>query len=273
MASVTKTLSAALVTTALLATPAFAQHRERGQGQSEGRANGRSEGRTNRQSEGQAVERAQPRAQAPRAEAPRAEAPRAVAPRVEPRRDVAPRVDGRRDIAPRVDGRRDVAPRASFGQAVPRREVIVPRTYGYAPRYSPRYAPHYSGRYYAPFWTGRTYYRPYAFRPRFSIGLNIFAGYPVAYTYPYPYAYSVGRPPASYYGGVVLEIEPIGAAVYVDGAYAGVVADFDGSRQPLTLAGGTHRIEIVEQGLAPLVFDVVVQPGQVIPYRGDLRPY
>jgi len=270
MANLSKTLPAALITAALLATPALAQQRERrsGEGRSEGRANGRSEGRTNRQSEGQAVERAQPRA-----EAPRAEAPRAVAPRVEPRRDVAPRVDSRRDVAPRVDGRRDVAPRASFGQAVPRREVIVPRTYGYSPRYAPRYSPRYSGRYYAPFWTGRTYYRPYAFRPRFSIGLNIFAGYPVAYTYPYPYAYSVGRPPASYYGGVVLEIEPIDAAVYVDGAYAGIVADFDGSRQPLTLPGGTHRIEIVEQGLAPLVFDVMVQPGRVIPYRGDLRPY
>jgi hypothetical protein len=268
MASVTKTLSAALVTTALLATPAFAQQRERDQGQSERRANGRSEGRTNRQSEGQAVERAQPRAQAPRAEAPRAEAPRAVAPRV-----VAPGVAARRDAAVRVDGRRDVAPRASIGQAVPRSQVIAPRAYGYAPRYYPSYGPRYSARYYTPFWQVRTYYRPYAFRPRFSIGFNIFAGYPVAYTYPYPYAYSVGRPPASYYGGVVLEIEPIGAAVYVDGAYAGVVADFDGSRQPLTLAGGTHRIEVVEQGLAPLVFDVVVQPGQVIPYRGDLRPY
>jgi hypothetical protein len=263
MSARSKTVSAALITAALLATPAFAQQRERGQGQSEGRANGRSEGRTNRQSEGQAVERAQPRAQRPRAEAPRA---------------VAPRVEPRGDVAPRVDGRRDPAPRASYGQAVPRREVIVPRTYGYSsrgysPRYYPSYSPRYSGHYYAPFWQVRTYYRPYVFRPRFSIGFNIFAGYPVAYTYPYPYAYSVGRPPASYYGGVVLEIEPIGAAVYVDGAYAGVVADFDGSRQPLTLTGGTHRIEIVEQGLAPLVFDVVVQPGQVIPYRGDLRPY
>ena len=258
MASRSKTLPAALIIAALFATPAFAQQRERGEGRSEGRANGRSEGRTNRQAEGQAVERAQPRAQAPRAEAPRA---------------VAPRVEARRDVAPRVEGRRDVAPRASIGQAVPRSQVIAPRAYGYSPRYSPSYSPRYSARYYVPFWQGRTYYRPYAFRPRFSIGFNIFAGYPVAYTYPYPYAYSVGRPPASYYGGVVLEIEPIGAAVYVDGAYAGVVADFDGSRQPLTLTGGTHRIEIVEQGLAPLVFDVVVQPGQVIPYRGDLRPY
>jgi hypothetical protein len=251
------TIPAALVAAALFATPAFAQERERG--------GNRGEGRTNRQSEGRAVERAQPRAQAPRAEVSR----------VEPRREVAPRAEIRRDVAPRVDGRRDVAPRIESGRAyaVPRREVIVPRSYSYSPRYYPRYAPRYSGRYYAPFWTVGTYYRPYVFRPRFSIGINIFAGYPVAYTYPYPYAYAVGRPPALYYGGVVLEIEPINAAVYVDGAYAGIVADFDGSRQPLTLTGGTHRIEIVEQGLAPLVFDVVVQPGQVIPYRGDLRPY
>jgi hypothetical protein len=264
MANLSKTLPAALIAAALLATPALAQQRERdrGEGRTEGRANGRSEGRTNRQAEGRAVERAQPRAEAPRAEAPRAE---------------ALRVEPRRDVAPRVEGRRDVAPRAIVGQAVPRREVIVPRnygySYGYSPRYYPRYSPGYSARYYVPFWQVRTYYRPYVFRPRFSIGFNIFAGYPVAYTYPYPYAYAVGRPPASYYGGVVLEIEPIDAAVYVDGAYAGVVADFDGSRQPLTLTGGTHRIEIVEQGLAPLVFDVIVQPGQVIPYRGDLRPY
>ena len=259
--TLSRTIPAALVVAALFATPAFAQERERGGNRGEGRG----EGRTNRQSEGRAVERAQPRAQAPRAEVSR----------VEPRREVAPRAEVRRDVAPRVDGRREVAPRIESGRAyaVPRREVIVPRNYGYATRYAPRYVPRYSGRYYTPFWSVRTYYRPYVFRPRFSIGFNIFAGYPVAYTYPYPYAYAVGRPPASYYGGVVLEIEPIDAAVYVDGAYAGVVADFDGSRQPLTLTGGTHRIEIVEQGLAPLVFDVVVQPGQVIPYRGDLRPY
>jgi hypothetical protein len=258
----TKMLPAALVTAALFATPAFAQQRERGRSRGEGQSEGRdrgSDGRANRQSEGRAVERAQPRAEAPRAEAPR----------VEQRRDVAPRVESRRDVAPRYDSRRDVA--------VPRREVIVPRTYSYSPRYeprySPRYSPGYSARAYVPFWQVRTYYRPYVFRPRLSIGFNIFAGYPVPYTYAYPYPYSYGRPPASYYGGVVLEIEPEDAAVYVDGAYAGIVADFDGSRQPLTLTAGTHRVEVQEPGLAPLVFDVTVQPGQVIPYRGDLRPY
>jgi hypothetical protein len=263
-----RTLPALLAAVTLFAPSAFAQQRERGRSRGEGQSEGRPEGRTNRQSEGRAVERAQPRAEAPRGEAPRAEAPR-----VEQRRDVAPRVEDRRGVAPRVESRRDVSPRyESRGNvAVPRRDVVVPRSYG--PRYSPGYSPRYSGRYYAPFWQVRNYYRPYVFRPRFSIGLNIFAGYPVPYTYAYPYAYSVGRPPASYYGGVVLEIEPEDAAVYVDGAYAGVVSDFDGSRQPLTLTAGTHRIEVEEPGLAPLVFDVSVQPGQVIPYRGDLRPY
>ena len=268
--SISRTLPALLAAVTLFAPSAFAQQRERGRSRGEGQSEGRSEGRANRQSEGRAVERAQPRAEAPRAEAPRAEAPRVeqrreVAPRVEQRREVAPRVEDRRDNAPRVESRRDVSPRYESRRdvAVPRHEVIVPRTY--SPRYEPRYSPRYSGRSYVPFWQVRNYYRPYAF--------NIFAGYPVPYTYAYPYPYSYGRPPASYYGGVVLEIEPEDAAVYVDGAYAGIVGDFDGSRQPLTLTAGTHRIEVQEPGLAPLVFDVSVQPGQVIPYRGDLRPY
>ena len=72
-------------------------------------------------------------------------------------------------------------------------------------------------------------------------------------------------------GGIALEITPDDAAVYVDGTYAGLVRDFDGSTQPLTLTGGTHRIDIEAQGFATLSFDVGVQPGQVIPYRGDLQ--
>ena len=243
-------LPAALVATSLFATPALAQQRDRAQGRSE-RQSG------DRQSEGRATERAQPRTEQPRTEQPRSQAPQAQS-RGEQSRNVTPRVESRRDVAPRVESRRDVVR--------PRGNVAVPRTY--APRYSPRYAPRY-----APFWQSRNYYRPYVFRPRLSIGFGIFAGYPVPYTYAYPYSYSVGRPPASYYGGVVLEIEPDNAAVYVDGAYAGEVRDFDGQSQPLTLTAGTHRIEVQEEGLAPLVFDVTVQPGQVIPYRGDLRPY
>ena len=78
---------------------------------------------------------------------------------------------------------------------------------------------------------------------------------------------------APIYGGVALEMSLYDADVYVDGTYAGRVEDFDGSKQPLTLVPGTHRIEVQAPGYAPLTFDVGVQAGQVIPYRGDLQPY
>jgi len=212
-----------------------------------------------------------------------------VSPQVDTRRDVGvprvnPQVETRRDVGvrrvnPQVETRRDVA----APRAIPRNEVVGPRG-GYAPRnaprYTPRYAPHYAPQY---GYGVRGYYRPYAFRPRLSIGFGIFAGYPVpyAYSFPYPvevYGYAAPRGPvmvtpgSNVYGGVALEITPNDAAVYVDGNYAGLVRDFDGSTQPLTLTGGSHRIDVEAEGFAPLTFDVGVQPGQVIPYRGDLQP-
>lgn len=139
-------------------------------------------------------------------------------------------------------------------------------------RYAPRYAPH------------AYVVRPYVFRPHLSIGFGIFAGYPVPYAWRYSspiyiYGYRAPRAPIyitpgmSLYGGVALEISPYDAYVYVDGNYAGRVEDFDGTVQPLTVVAGTHRIEVQAPGYVPLVFDVVVEGGQVIPYRGDLQPF
>ena len=149
-----------------------------------------------------------------------------------------------------------------------------------SPRYSPRYSYTPRGGYYG----SRSYYRPYVFRPRFSIGFGIFAGYPVPYTYSYPYpimvyGYRAPRervmvtPGSPYYGGVALEMTPYDADVFVDGTYAGKVEDFDGTTQPLTLTAGMHEIEVQAPGYEPMRVSVEVQPGQVIPYRGDLRPY
>jgi hypothetical protein len=270
-----------LAATTLAAAPAFAQRRG-----GEPRENRQSENRGQAERRGSA-ERAQPRA----AEAPR-QAP-APAPRVEQR--AVPRRDTGRAVEPRRDNRGGVvvAPRAEVigPRAVPRE---VPRTV--APRYDGRYNGrsyghydnryYYSGRYYGGPWRGYSGYapfRPYYFRPRYSIGFGFYLGYPVPY-YAYPYAvpvYGYGAPygtvsvgpDTSSYGGVALEITPNDAAVYVDGTYAGVVADFDGSRQPLTLVPGAHHIEIVQTGFEPWAFDVTVQPGMVIPYQGSLRPY
>ena len=273
------TPSAMLTAFSLLATPTFAGQRDHGRQGSEQQSSGRSAERAQaqpRQAEGRAVERSQPRAEA--VAPPRVETQRAIpqAPRVETQRanPQTYRAESQR-VSPQVDRRRDVG-----GQrAIPRSEVVVPRGGAYAPRYAPRYSPRYEPRY---GYGVRGYYRPYVYRPRISIGFGIFAGYPVpwAYSFPYPvevYGYAAPRGPvmvtpgSNAYGGVALEITPDDAAVYVDGTYAGLVRDFDGSTQPLTLTRGTHRIDIEAQGFAPLSFDVGVQPGQVIPYRGDLQ--
>jgi hypothetical protein len=282
--------TALLAALALAATPAAAQEKYHGRGNP-----------TAQDSSGRRAERAQPRSEAPRqAEAPRPQA--GAAPRVESRQETpraqqprpveTPRAAAPRPVeTPRADNRRFDDRRNDdhrnnnddhrydnnvVGHAVPRPQVIVPRGNVYAPHYSPRvYAP----RVYAP----HSYYRPYAFRPRFSIGFGIYAGYPVPYTYSYPYpveVYGYGaprevviNPGASAYGGVALDITPPDADVWVDGQYAGKVQDFDGTTQPLTLTPGTHRIEVQAPGYQPMTVDVWIQAGQVVPYRGDLQPY
>ena len=259
---------------ALAAAPSFAQEHNHGRDRSSGH-----------ESSGRSTERAQPRSEAPRQQT--------TAPHAESRQQ-APRVDSRQQ-APRVESRQQAAPSQRFenrrndvvGRAVPRRDGNDSRS-NYAPRYDSRYQPRYESRYapryYSPGYGSRSYYRPYVFRPRYSIGFGIFSGYPVPYSYSYGYpievyGYGAPREPVmitpggSYYGGVALEITPADADVYVDGEYAGRVQDFDGTTQPLTLTAGTHKIEVQAAGYEPLVVDVGVQAGQVIPYRGDLRRY
>ena len=296
------TPSAMLTAFTLVAAPSFAQEREHGRqrsGQeSSGRGAERAQPRSETPREQAPVPRAEPRQQAPPAEtrqqAPRAESPQ-QAPRVESRRQDAPRFESRQQAEPsqppsqRFENRRGEV----VGRAVPRRDGFSPRGND-APRDESRYQPHYDSRYeshyYAPryyspgYYGSYSYYRPYTFRPRFSIGFGIFSGYPVPYSYNYGYpieVYGYGAPRervmitpgGSYYGGVALEITPNDAEVYVDGEYAGRVEDFDGATQPLTLTAGTHRIEVQAAGYEPLIVDVGIQAGQVIPYRGDLRRY
>jgi hypothetical protein len=190
--------------------------------------------------------------------------------------------------------------RATAGHATERRGYDVSRTEHAAPRAAepvrpsyeqrsyavPRYeAPHYAApRYYAApraYYAPRYYATPRIFVPRpyhpgFSFGIFFGTPYPYRWAYPvyvpvpygYP-AYSIPRGVA--YGGISFGgLTPYDAAVFVDGTYVGVASTFDGTRQPLTLAAGRHRIELQAQGYAPIAFDVDVVPGQVIPYQGGL---
>jgi hypothetical protein len=178
--------------------------------------------------------------------------------------------------------------------------VYSSRGYGYAPRVyaSPRvYGPAYRSYGYGGYGYRPYVYRPYAFRPHFSIGFGFFAGYAVPYSwaypsyypyyatpYPAPYGYPATGYPPEYYdnnsvnvtpgptnsGGVSFEVNPSDAQVFVDGRYIGVAESFDGTKQPLTLPAGQHRIELRAEGFQVVTFDVNVVPGQVIPYRGDM---
>jgi hypothetical protein len=75
-----------------------------------------------------------------------------------------------------------------------------------------------------------------------------------------------------YYGDVRLRVKPREAQVFVDGYYAGIVDDFDGVFQRLTLTVGPHDIEIEGPGLEPQIFHVMVDPARTVDVRSDLYP-
>lgn len=72
-------------------------------------------------------------------------------------------------------------------------------------------------------------------------------------------------------GSIKLKVSPNDAEVYVDNFYNGIVDDYDGLNQKLTLPGGPHHVELRLDGFQTLAFDVNIQPGQTITYRGDLK--
>ncbi len=134
--------------------------------------------------------------------------------------------------------------------------VVSPRVY-YYPRRSYPYG-------YGGFGLGFYYYDPYAWYPY---------GYP-AYGRPhYGGSYYGGIYDSGYYDGELrLQVRPVEAEVYVDGYYMGRVDDFDGVFQAMRLTEGAHRVELVAPGFETLAFDVRIEPGRKINYRGDLRP-
>ena len=109
-----------------------------------------------------------------------------------------------------------------------------------------------------------------------SIGFGIFVGVPFGYPSWYdPYRGYAGPyvgPRLTRYGGISFDIQPYDAEIYIDGHYAGCVADYSPYEGPLTLAAGRHWIELRAPGYRRLSFEITVVPGQVIPYRGSL-PY
>jgi hypothetical protein len=110
---------------------------------------------------------------------------------------------------------------------------------------------------YGAFGLGYFYYDPYAWAPVATMGYDGNA-----------YGYGYGNPS----GGLRLQVRPGDAEVYVDGYYAGMVDEFDGTYQSLQLEEGEYHIEIIAAGYETVAFDVRIQPGRTINYRGDMFP-
>jgi hypothetical protein len=146
-------------------------------------------------------------------------------------------------------------PNWSHGYYYPKRShyIAPPHHYYYNHYY---YYPHYHYPYgYGAWGLGYFYYDPYAWAPVAHIHYD-------GYSYGYGYGYSTGE--------LRLQVRPNFAEVYVDGYYAGQVDEFDGSFQSLRLEEGEYHIEIMAAGYDTIAFDVRIQPGRKINYRGEL---
>ena len=108
-------------------------------------------------------------------------------------------------------------------------------------------------------------------------------GYPYSSLYSYPYTGPIGGGATTYsplpfaiddddMGKLRLRVDQRLAQVYVDGYYAGIVDEFDGTFQHLDLTPGPHHIRIEQAGYAPMAFDVDIQPNRKIDYRARMTP-
>jgi hypothetical protein len=169
---------------------------------------------------------------------PRADAPAAPAP---PPRVAVP--------APANRGRNDHGWNDRYrGGAV---IVNVPPVYNnfYYPRWRYPYG-------YGAFGLGYFYYDPYRWPGYYPYGPGYYPNVGVV-------AYDIGE--------LRLQVTPRHAQVFVDGYYAGTVDDYDGTFQSMKMQPGPYSIRIAAPGYEDLMFDVRINLGQKINYKGDLR--
>ncbi len=77
--------------------------------------------------------------------------------------------------------------------------------------------------------------------------------------------------PQSETGSIRLKVKPRTAAVYIDGALAGVAADFAGLSDHLDLEPGGYRLELRADGYETYQTDVLVSAGKTVTLRVTLR--
>ena len=151
---------------------------------------------------------------------------------------------------------------------------------GYDPwRYgSSRYWARYGGWYdpfgyslYGPYGYGRYGYGPFGYDP-----YGHFYG---AYYWGSPYALGGGGGGGGRddydddreLGSIRLRANPREARVYIDGALAGIVDDFDGLSNHLKLEPGKHQLELRADGYEPYSAEIDVKAGRTRTERAELK--
>jgi len=125
---------------------------------------------------------------------------------------------------------------------------------------------YYGAPFYGSWYFGYPYYGGY-----FGVGFGYGYGYPY-YGYapgPYPYAY-----PYYYDGSASLRVQvsPRQAEVYVDGYYAGVVDNFDGTFQRLDIQPGQHDVQLYLPGHRLMERHLYLQPGKTTSLKYAMEP-
>lgn len=102
----------------------------------------------------------------------------------------------------------------------------------------------------------------------FILGEAAAAQAQVIFPYPYPPTYRYAEPLAS----VRIEVTPKEAEVYVDGYFAGIVDDFDGTFQRLRVEPGAHEITLYHDGFRSLTQQVYLTPDGTFKIKNAMEP-
>jgi hypothetical protein len=116
--------------------------------------------------------------------------------------------------------------------------------------------------YYSSFWYPR-YYWPYYYGGFYD---PFFWG---QYRYPSPY---YGRYYYDATGSAQLKVTPRHAQVYVDGYFAGIVDNFDGSFQRLDVDAGEHELQFYLEGYRPFSLKVLFARGRTVKITHAMEP-
>jgi hypothetical protein len=139
------------------------------------------------------------------------------------------------------------------------------------------YYPGYGYRGHYPYYGYRGYY--YGYYPSWYWGFGAYFG-PYYYS---PWLYSAYWGYPSYYGAydsgygygsasLKVEVQPKNAEVYVDGHLAGIVDQFDGMFQSLSLEPGAHEITIYLQGYRTIRQQLYLSAGSTQRVKGAMEP-